>query len=93
MKVENDYMSHKPIVSYFGVFDGHGGESVAEVLNENLHNYIIDENIFNNPVNSILNGFSRMEKYIMNRLGNTTEQTDSSGSCALISILLGKCFL
>jgi serine/threonine protein phosphatase PrpC len=90
MKVENNYSQKIPVVSYFGLYDGHGGEAVAEELKENLDNYIIDDNFFNNPINSILDGFSKMEKNILERLRNTTQQIDTSGSCALISIFLSK---
>jgi hypothetical protein len=90
MKVENDYINKQPVVSYFGLFDGHGGEAVADELKENMHNYLIDDRIFDNPINSILNGFNKMEKNVLEKLCNTTQQIDPSGSCALIAILLGK---
>ena len=35
-----------PQVSFFGVFDGHGGASCADYLRDNLHNYVVQNENF-----------------------------------------------
>ena len=88
MKVENDGMKKaQPVISYFALFDGHNGYEVAECLKESLHNYIINDNIFNNPVNSILEGFTKAESLVLNKMNNNIINS-SCGSCALISVLI-----
>ncbi len=86
MKVENSDMKKEHSVSYFALFDGHNGEEVAEALNENLHNYIIGDNFFNNPVSSILDGFKNIENALSKSNGIFTK----CGSSAIISLLSGK---
>jgi hypothetical protein len=91
MKIKSDNMKNKSIVNYFGLFDGLNGELVADELKENLHNCIIDDNFFNKPVNSIFNSFKKFEKCIIDKYNNRSELIDQrSGSCALVSLLIGK---
>ncbi len=89
MKVENSYMKNDHSVSYFALFDGHNGEEVAEALKENLHNYIIDDNFFKNPISSIQDGFKKME----NTLTNSNGIFWNCGSSAIVSLLSGKLYL
>jgi len=52
-----------PKVSYFGVFDGHGGSSCAEYLRDHLHQNIVqDENFPENPKEALRRAFALTEK-------------------------------
>ena len=37
----SDVTTNWPVVHFFGIFDGHGGNKCAEFLRDNLHLYII----------------------------------------------------
>lgn len=51
-----------PKVSFFGVFDGHGGSSCADFLRDNLHLFIVRDHLFpENPKAAIHNGFNEAE--------------------------------
>lgn len=53
-----------PNCSYFGVFDGHGGNKCANFLKENLHKYILnDQRFFDMPDKAIKNGILKAEKH------------------------------
>jgi protein phosphatase 2C family protein 2/3 len=81
-----------PKVSYFGIFDGHGGNGCAEFLRDNLHKYVInDANILNDTKKAIISGFEKAEndffcKYALNHQGDIL---DRSGSCAITLFILG----
>lgn len=58
-----------PKISFFGIFDGHGGSSVANWLSENLCSYIIKQDCFpQDPQKSILLGFAEAEEFINTEL-------------------------
>ena len=94
------------LVSFFAIFDGHGGNSVSEWLAENLHNYIINQSSFPlNPRDAILQGFKDAEDNLLVKLINGSLQTtkpktskqsennkkhDVAGSCALVCMIINK---
>ena len=53
-----------PRVSFFGIFDGHGGETCSEFLRDNLHNFIVHNNEFfpDNIPEAIKLAFNKAEK-------------------------------
>ena len=60
-----------PSISYFAIFDGHGGNIVSDWLSENLHFYIINQSSFPKDVKSaILQGFKDAEENLLIRLMN-----------------------
>lgn len=62
LKPESYKKTDWPKCSFFGLFDGHGGEGCANFLKERLHLYIVKDDFFpSNPKQAILNGFSRCE--------------------------------
>lgn len=51
-----------PKISFFGVFDGHGGSNCADFLRDNLHTFIVKETTFPfDPKESIRKGFKKAE--------------------------------
>ena len=70
-------LGKKPNLSYFAIFDGHGGKEVASFLSINLHHYLVNEinNIkfglndqenINNIKESIKVAFQKIDKKILN---------------------------
>ena len=75
-----------PNISYFGLFDGHGGSSCGNFLRDNLHNYIIKEkNFLENVEQSLINSFEKAENDFLNI---AKENNDKSGSCALVCLII-----
>lgn len=96
-----------PSVSFFAIYDGHGGTSVSEWLSENLHYYIINQSSFpKDPKTAIFQGFKEAEETLLVKLMNCTlnikakqkqnamdgnsKRHDSSGSCALVVLIINK---
>jgi serine/threonine protein phosphatase PrpC len=76
-----------PNCSFFGLYDGHGGNRACDFLRDNLHKYIINDKYFpSNPQKAIANGFINAEKlFFKNYKG-----IDSSGSCAIVIVVIEK---
>ena len=74
-----------PNCSFFGLYDGHGGNAACDFLRDNLHKYIINDKYFpSNPQKAIANGFIYAEKiFFKNYTG-----LDSSGSCAIVVLIV-----
>jgi protein phosphatase 2C family protein 2/3 len=73
-------------VHYFAIYDGHGGDRVAEILRNNLHKLIIyDPNFLKDPEGVILKSFATVENEL-----KKPENIDKSGSCAVVIILIGN---
>jgi serine/threonine protein phosphatase PrpC len=86
-----------PKCSFFGVYDGHGGNICADFLHNHLHQYIIMDNEFpKNPVEAIRRGFQRAENEFlltiaMNKAGELVEK---SGSCAIVCMIIDNmCYI
>ena len=81
-----------PKISFFGIYDGHGGKGCAEFLKDNLHKFIAnDKNFPENISESIYSGFYKAEKEFLNNYAinkNTNNIIDKSGSCALIMLII-----
>jgi len=78
-----------PKISYFGIFDGHGGEGCSEFLKNNFLNYLIENKNFPFDIKTSLNEtFEKVEEeFFKQKCSSTLEQSDRSGSCALVSLL------
>lgn len=78
-----------PKLSYFGVFDGHAGETCSNFLKENLHEYIKKDKNFPMDIKAaILGGFEKAEEEFLKKIGTKDKDNmDQSGSCACIVII------
>ena len=78
-----------PKISYFGIFDGHGGEGCAEFLKDNFLNYLLENKNFPFDIKLSLNEtFEKIEEeFFKQKCGTTLDQSDRSGSCALVSLI------
>lgn len=57
-----EHVASWPKVSFFGIFDGHGGASCADFLRDSLHIFIIRDEAFpDDPHKAIANGFDQAE--------------------------------
>lgn len=92
-KTNNFICDYWPKISFFGIYDGHGGCTCADFLKDKLHTYIIsDDNFPKNPFEAINNGFQKaesefIEKYAMNE---EYKLLDKSGSCAIIALIIDQ---
>ena len=78
-----------PKMSYFGVFDGHGGESCSEYLKNNFLDYLIENKNFPHDIKtSITETFDKLEdEFYEKNKQKPKDQIDNSGSCALVAIM------
>jgi protein phosphatase PTC2/3 len=60
--------AHKSKLSFFGVFDGHGGDKVALFAGENIHNIIAKQDTFKagNYEQALKDGFLATDRAILN---------------------------
>ena len=79
-----------PKMSFFAVFDGHGGENCSDFLKNNFLNYLIDNKNFPFDIKIALKEtFEKIEEEIYNQnKGKELKQIDKSGSCALVCIIV-----
>ena len=89
------FWNNQPKISYFGLFDGHGGAKCSEYLRNNFHNYIFNSSFFpTKPMNAIYDAFKNCEKYFQNFSYKNGVLYDNSGSCALIALILNNtCYM
>lgn len=87
-------LGKRPNLSYFAIFDGHGGKDVASFLSINLHHFLIDEinNInfgtngeenISNIIESIKSAFMKIDQNI---LANENFTNDVGSTATLIFI-------
>ena len=94
MNKPKNYHKSWPKISFFGIYDGHGGEGCSEYLRDNLHKLICDNNEYfpDNIPEAIKLGFQKAEKDFINNyaLNDKKEIIDRSGSCAVIILIIDK---
>ena len=93
MNKPKDYNKGRwPKISFFGIYDGHGGEGCSEFLRDNLHKLICGNEYFpENIPEAIKLGISKAEEEFINNyaLSKTKEEIiDKSGSCAIIILIV-----
>ena len=82
-------------ISYFSIYDGHAGNKCCEFLKKYLHHYIFESEFFPlNPIKAIEDGFNLCENKFMNLIHSDNNYVDSSGSCALVILILNDvCYI
>ena len=84
-----------PNISYFAIYDGHGGNKCSLFLQENLHNYIFSSDYFPlYTMQAINNAFVQAEKNFYSMVSESGTLTDKSGSCAVSCLIMDEwCFV
>ena len=73
-----------PKMSFFGIFDGHGGENCSNFIKNNFVNYLSENKHFPYDIKkSILETFEKIETDFLNK----NIENDKSGSCVLICLI------
>ena len=94
MNRPKNYLKPWPKISFFGIYDGHGGEGCSEYLRDNLHKLICNNNEYfpDNVPEAIKLGFQKAEKDFINNyaLNDKKEIIDRSGSCAVIILIIDQ---
>ena len=78
-----------PKISYFAIFDGHGGEECSEFLKNNYLNYLIENKNFPFDIKiSMIETCQIIEEdFFKQKCSDNLEESDKSGSCALIAVI------
>ena len=89
---ENYTKKYWPKISFFGIYDGHGGSKCADFLRDSLHKIIFSNEYFpENVEKAIKNGFLKAEDEFLSNIAidkNTGNILDRSGSCAILVIIV-----
>ena len=89
--VDINNKSYKAYISYFAVFDGHGGDSCSKFLKEYLDEYLFNLQIFPiNVVESIKEAFRSAEEQFRKKAIQNGVLIDKSGSCAVIALIINN---
>ena len=88
-KPSSTKMKTWPKISYFGIFDGHGGEECSEFLKNNYMNYLVENANFPFDIKlSMIESFQKIEDdFFKLKCKDNLEDSDKSGSCALVSVI------
>ena len=92
-KPKNYTKNYWPKTSFFGIYDGHGGNQCSEYLRDSLHKLILnDTNYPENVELAIKNGFKNAEKDFLENFAidknDNNNILDRSGSCAVIILFV-----
>ena len=93
MNKPKDFKKNRwPKISFFGIYDGHGGEGCSEYLRDNLHKLICTNEFFPEDIpKAIKSGILNAEQDFLNNYAlseNKEEIIDKSGSCAIILLIV-----
>ena len=88
-KPSSSKMKTWPKISYFAIFDGHGGEECSEFLKNNYMNYLVENANFPFDIKlSMIESFQKIEDdFFKLKCKDNLEDSDKSGSCALVSVI------
>ena len=79
----------KSFVSYFGLFDGHGGDKCSIFLKNKMHDLLLKSKSFpSDPILSIKEAFKNAEMQFYKEAVQNGKMVDRSGSCAVISLII-----
>ena len=78
-----------PKISYFSIFDGHGGEECSQFLKDNFLRHLVDNKNFPFDIKlSMIEAFQQVEEeFFKLKCNDTLEKSDKSGSCALVAVM------
>ena len=86
-----------PKISYFGIYDGHGGDKCSIFLQEKLESLIFNANCFPlYPLQAIYEAFTKVEEEFNSTAFDAQKgvMLDKSGSCALSTLFIDEwCFI
>jgi hypothetical protein len=86
-----------PKISYFAIYDGHGGNKCSIFLQENLHEFILTSDYFPlNTIQAIKSAYIEAEKKFLSQVYDpeTKKLSDKSGSCAVSALFIDEwCFI
>ncbi|KAI1614059.1 protein phosphatase [Exophiala viscosa] len=92
LQTEVDGKTHKPNgpdqrLSYFGVYDGHGGEKVAQFAGENVHKIVTKQDAFSKGdiEQALKDGFLATDRAILNDSRYEDEVSGCTASVGIIS--------
>ena len=80
-------------ISYFSIFDGHGGKKCSEFLKKTFYEYLISSPYFpDEPIKAIRESFKKAESQFFQIAydAKTKSLLDQSGSCALIMLIINN---
>ena len=86
-----------PNISYFAIYDGHGGNKCCNFLQENLHEYLFSSDYFPlYPLQAIYEAYDKaelnFEEIALDK--QNKKLLDKSGSCTLSSLIIDEwCFI
>ena len=81
----------KPTISYFSIFDGHGGKKCSDFLKEHLDSYLFNSSYFpRDPYRAIRESFKKAEDNFCAMAYDPKNKIliDKSGSCALVMLII-----
>ena len=82
-----------PSISYFSVFDGHGGKKCSDFLKHNLDTYLFNSSFFPaEPIKAIRESFKKAEENFCSIAYDSKNNIllDRSGSCALVMLIINN---
>ncbi|KAG5983535.1 Protein phosphatase type 2C 3 [Claviceps digitariae] len=84
-----DPKKHPSRLSFFGVFDGHGGYKVAVFAGENIHNILLKQETFQSGdyAQGLKDAFLATDRAILN---DPKYEDEVSGCTACVSLIAGK---
>jgi serine/threonine protein phosphatase PrpC len=75
-------------MSFFGIYDGHGGKDASEFAAQHLHHNIFNSSSFiDNLEDAIIEGFVATDKQFEETGKGGTQTSPGCGSCAVVAIL------
>ena len=78
-------------ISYFGIFDGHGGDKCSKFLKQNLDTLLFNSPYFpTNITESVKDAFQKAENQFSQYAIKGGKLVDKSGSCALVALIINN---
>ena len=86
-----------PNISFFGIYDGHGGNNCSEFLQENFHKFLFESDYFPlYTLQAINEAYSTAEEEFKKKAYDpkSGKLLDKSGSCSITTLIIDEwCFI